>query len=206
MSTISVKKQKTEEENLQELTKYIIFFDSVFLKEDINEAFSAHLKSEYNLEPLQFIMDVEELDSQDLSKVKKILETYIYDGSPKEINLSGKIKQRILNSTKMFQDSNETEVKLEMESKKIFEEAKNSVYAVMGADSFPRFIRTEIARKVYCKYLGNKEIMSPLLAVSYHYKDDNFYECETLKHLVMNDIQFLKSMLVDSFDWNLVDS
>jgi hypothetical protein len=206
MSIVTVKKQKTDEEILQELSKYIIFFDSVFLKEDLNIAFSEHLKKEFNLEPLQFMMEVRELDEKDMSAVKKILETYIYDGSPKEINLSGKIKQKILNATKELKDSEDTNVVLEFEPKKIFEESLKNVYAVMGADSFPRFIRTEEAKKIYTKYLGNKEIMSPMLAVSYQYKDENFYECETLKHLVMNDIQFLKSMLVDSFDWNLVDS
>lgn len=186
------------------LEKYTIQFPSVFLDNEILEAFKKHLDIENNPEPLMFLKEIELLKKvtdkkENVKKFKEIYEFYIKEEGKYEINISGKIKKNIRIK---YEEIKDQEWSFKETPCEILEEARASIYCVLYLDCFPRFIRSKIASKIYEKHLGDTKYMLPLLSLKKSYLNQDFDN----PMITDTDIYFLKAIITDSFNWKLIYS
>ena len=78
------------------------------------------------------------------SEAKTIIEKYIKNGSPFEVNVPSWQRNRVM---KVFQDNKVTV--------KIFDEVHEEVFLLMRRDSFKRFLQSDLY-KVYLKHADSK--------------------------------------------------
>ncbi|XP_066536992.1 regulator of G-protein signaling 13 [Hoplias malabaricus] len=102
--------------------------------------FQAFLKSEFSDENIEFWLICEDYKkikstSRLSTRAKKIFEHFIQAEAPKEINIDHKtrevIKQNVLTPTR-----------------RCFDEAQKIVFGLMERDSYPRFLRSDVYRKL----------------------------------------------------------
>jgi hypothetical protein len=190
---------------LESLQKYTFQFTSVFLFQDIQDAFLSHLKKEFNAEPFLFILELKKLSKltnkkEILNSVKLIVSDFLESNSKNEVNLSGKLLKDLKGKLEIIYKQEEWNG--DETPEEIFNPIKKSIYTSMAVDPFPRFIREPSVQEIYLNYIGNDDVMIPLLSGQYVLTDKDFYE----PIITEKDIQFLKSMVEDSFDWNLISS
>jgi len=94
------------------------------------ELFSKHLRKEFNEESLEFIRDVDQLNSNK-DNADKIYLSYIPGGAQKELNLPGRIRRAVMTQ---FNDGHKISA---------FSPAYEHIKASLGEDSFDRFVNTE---------------------------------------------------------------
>jgi hypothetical protein len=125
----------------------LVNFESVFEKEEIKQIFLDYLKTEFNVEPFYFLLDLKKLEKETkiLTFVEYIIEKYILEGSPSEVNISGKCRTDILNDF-------ENEDDWLKEPSKLFQKSKKIVQSELISDNWKRFIRTPEAGKIIEKY------------------------------------------------------
>ncbi|MXQ94477.1 hypothetical protein E5288_WYG009291 [Bos mutus] len=112
------------------------------------DAFRTFLKSEFSEENVEFWLACEDFKKTEsaekiASKARMIYSEFIEADAPKEINIDF--------STRDLISKNIAEPTL-----KCFDEAQKLIYSLMAKDSFPRFLKSEIYKKLgtYCFDLG----------------------------------------------------
>jgi hypothetical protein len=137
---MSSKLSNTDKDNI------FVNFESSFEKEDIKLIFLDYLKTEFNVEPFNFLLDLKKLEKETdkITFVEYIIEKYILEGSPSEVNISGKCRSEILNDFE--QDDWLKEPKI------LFQKSKKIVQSELISDNWKRFIRTPAAGKIIEKY------------------------------------------------------
>jgi len=123
---------------------------SVFLR-DANGAkfFRAFLKRERSDEHLDFLESVSKWPPGDKKKAIEIYESFVKDGSAREVNLSSKFKKELENEIVL---TNNAQVKFD-----VFVKAESSVMTTLQEDSFKRFLKSD-EFKQYTKSQGYKKI------------------------------------------------
>ncbi|XP_004439071.1 PREDICTED: regulator of G-protein signaling 21 [Ceratotherium simum simum] len=120
------------------------------------DAFRTFLKSEFSEENVEFWLACEDFKKTEsaekiASKAKIIYSEFIEANAPKEVNIDF--------STKDLISKNIAEPTL-----KCFDEAQKLIYSLMVKDSFPRFLKSEIYKKlVNSKQVGNHKKWLPFL-------------------------------------------
>nr|XP_017510940.1 regulator of G-protein signaling 21 [Manis javanica] len=120
------------------------------------DAFRTFLKSEFSEENVEFWLACEDFKKTEsaekiASKAKMIYSEFIETNAPKEINIDF--------STRDLISKNIAEPTL-----KCFDEAQQLIYSLMAKDSFPRFLKSEIYKKlVNSKQVGNHKKWLPFL-------------------------------------------
>ncbi|XP_006728493.1 regulator of G-protein signaling 21 [Leptonychotes weddellii] len=120
------------------------------------DAFRTFLKSEFSEENVEFWLACEDFKKTEsaekiASKAKMIYSEFIEADAPKEINIDF--------STWDLISKNIAEPTL-----KCFDEAQKLIYSLMAEDSFPRFLKSEIYKKlVNSKQVGNHKKWFPFL-------------------------------------------
>ncbi|CAK7307798.1 Regulator of G-protein signaling 21 [Vulpes lagopus] len=120
------------------------------------DAFRTFLKSEFSEENVEFWLACEDFKKTEsaekiASKAKMIYSEFIEADAPKEINIDF--------STRDLISKNIAEPTL-----KCFDEAQKLIYILMAKDSFPRFLKSEIYKKlVNSKQVGNHKKWLPFL-------------------------------------------
>ncbi|XP_053065700.1 regulator of G-protein signaling 21 [Acinonyx jubatus] len=120
------------------------------------DAFRTFLKSEFSEENVEFWLACEDFKKTEsaekmASKAKMIYSEFIEADAPKEINIDF--------STRDLISKNIAEPTL-----KCFDEAQKLIYSLMAKDSFPRFLKSEIYKKlVNGKQVGNHKKWFPFL-------------------------------------------
>jgi hypothetical protein len=185
--------------NKFDLNKYRIKFDSVFDDEELKTLFRKHLEKEVNTEPLDFIEEVERFKNSEekerMKKIEEINETYIKSKSKKEINLSGETKEEFFE----WLSNNKDQEKL-IEA---FDKLVGYIKSELEADSFKRFIRTDIVKKKLFEKRENPKVMVPRSQTMFNYQALDFQKW----FITPKDINFLDYLNnTDSYDWELSKS
>ncbi|XP_051852734.1 regulator of G-protein signaling 21 [Antechinus flavipes] len=120
------------------------------------DAFRTFLKSEFSEENVEFWLACEDYKKTEsaekiASKARMIYSEFIQADAPKEINIDF--------STRDLISRNMSEPTL-----KCFDEAQRLIYSLMAKDSFPRFLKSEVYRKlVNSQQDGNHKRWLPFL-------------------------------------------
>lgn len=107
------------------------------------ESFKEFLAKEFSLENLCFVLDVDDYRNMrkpdDLDKLgKKIYEDYIKPQSPHEVNISFAMRESVTQG--MLHLNRDT-----------FSPAHDEIYRLMESDSYQRFLKSNICRKLVAK-------------------------------------------------------
>lgn len=126
--------------SLEEVRSWGSSFDKLMRNPAGRELFRDFLKSEYSEENIAFWLACEQLKRE--SNQEKIEETakFIYDDyisilSPKEVSLDSRVREIV--NRNMVEPTPHT-----------FDEAQLQIYTLMHRDSYPRFVNSEIYRRV----------------------------------------------------------
>jgi hypothetical protein len=190
-----------------DITKYSIQFMCIFDPEfkDILISFQNFLKTEFNTEPLDCVLEINKLldlksDKEIILKSNEIIDTFLKNSSKREVNISGDSKNRLFTN---FQGQlTEERWILEETAYDIFFPVKKILMNELHADNFPRFIRTKNCLDVVSKYNGNPKVMILCSILKYPLCDKDF-EKPFISQIEMN---FIKDVFKDSFVWELVTS
>jgi len=182
--------------------EYTVHFDSVFTNKKMSGAFKDFLVTEHNLEPYNFLQEIISLENttnpkEQMKKVKDIIKQYIETGSKKEINISGDIRNAILETFKTHENS-ETWT-LEMTPKKLFSNAFFVIVNLLKHDPFKRFVRTAECEAVMKQFKHDSTVVSPAITNDFSY-DDEFFTHPFFRD---RDIDFFLSLFEDSYDWEV---
>jgi hypothetical protein len=190
-----------------DLSHYLIRFESLFNVPEIGSAFYKFLKSEFNTENWDFILELEVLQKLCQKKnTKKILlhvnnlkNTFIVEKSPKEIQVGISLKKEIL---ELISQLNKKSWDLKVSPQQLFEPLEKVILMEYKNDSFKRFIRTPDALELIKKHKNNSYVLSPLLSQVYNYKDEDFQN----KPLNSKDVEFFQHVLADNANWEIIFS
>jgi hypothetical protein len=183
---------------------FSLHFESVFIEKEIGNAFSEFLKTEFNQEPWKFLCKLKELGNlKDFTAFKdnskKIILDFINEGSPNEINISGKSKLTLMeNYDAGMADLNDSNI--EEIYQKLFFPIEKIVKQEMYHDSWKRFLRTNVCVSLMKKYKNNSSICSPQITELFSHSDDYF------KHPFVydQDFDFANLLIQDNNNWELL--
>jgi len=206
---VSTKQVVPKGEKKFDIKQYSIHFNSIFTNASMFHAFYEHLKSEHNLEPLNFLVETDKcevIDGSDKEKeqvqtVKHVVDTYVKTGAPFELNLSSDSKDKCLALLKDQLASPDKWV-IAQQPSDVFDALKDVIIVELRLDVFPRFIRGPFCAAAAEENLNDNTIISLTKTVQYPYKDEDF-----IKQLVTDrDMAFCKALSQESWDWELVGS
>ncbi|XP_076797863.1 regulator of G-protein signaling 21 isoform X2 [Arvicanthis niloticus] len=130
--------------------------DSLLANQAGLDAFRTFLKTEFSEENVEFWLACEDFKKTECrekiaTKAKMIYSEFIVADAPKEINIDF--------STRDIISRNIAEP-----TPKCFDEAQKLIYSLMAKDSFPRFLKSEIYKKlVNSQQVGNHKRWLPFL-------------------------------------------
>ena len=78
----------------------------------------------------------------------------------------------------------------------------DTIFHILFYDIFPRFIRTNECKKILNKYPKDNRIWVSKKSTNFPFSNSDFYKKPFIS---TKDINFLKSLMFDSFDWNLIN-
>ncbi|XP_003499270.1 regulator of G-protein signaling 21 [Cricetulus griseus] len=130
--------------------------DSLLANQAGLDAFRAFLKSEFSEENVEFWLaceDFKKTESREkiATKAKMIYSEFIVADAPKEINIDFSTRDLISRN-------------IDEPTPKCFDEAQKLIYSLMAKDSFPRFLKSEIYKKlVNSQQVANHKRWLPFL-------------------------------------------
>lgn len=181
---------------------YNINFSSVFSVKEIQDAFILHLESESNQEPYEFLVEINNMSQKNnqetLDKFYYIIETYLLDTSPKQININSILKTNIMNIYKEMK--NKENINIDKKYFDIIEKIKSNVFTDLKQDVWPRFIQSENGYISISNHIDNPKVMSRKPSSAVFFKLQNLYlgqqnindeiEIEENSHILSNPIRF----------------
>jgi hypothetical protein len=188
-----------------DITTYTIEFESIFIHNDLEDAFYNFLKTEFNTEPFECIKRIDafqKIDSkkEKVEKLSKFIEEFINEGSEKEVNISKETKQEIFKN--LGSQLSNKEWNMEKTPYEILLPLRNVLKNQLNADNFPRFIRSSKHNFVFQKYVDDIKVMKTYTALRYPFTDEYF---ET-PFVAKEEEKFLHEIFKDSFTWDVVYS
>jgi hypothetical protein len=141
-------------------------------------------------ELLTELKKIQEEGDKENSKIEKLVDLYVKDGSKKEINISYETKKKCLESLER------------RPSVSAFDEIQHVLVNEMKYDSFKRFVRSKDIVGVIEKYKLNPEVCTPILATKFSYKNEDFVKQRVLEE----DLKFMDILYKDSPTWELLTS
>jgi regulator of G-protein signaling len=128
----------------EEVAGWGVAFDRLMKNKSGQKYFAEFLKSEYSDENILFWQACEELKRERNTekieeKARIIYEDFISILSPKEVSLDSRVREIINNN--MVHPTAHT-----------FDEAQNQIYTLMQRDSYPRFIASQLYKKILSSY------------------------------------------------------
>eukprot|EP01080_Neovahlkampfia_damariscottae_P004850 gene4850-8435_t len=130
-------------------------FEAIKYDSKTKVAFESFLSSEFNLEPWEFLKEIDEFtlvkhtDREYIEKLFYLIDTYLENNSKKEINISGNLKNNLfekIKNQKYIQDV----WMLDESFESLFNPIRKKVYHELSNDSYSRFISSD-----YYVNLGN---------------------------------------------------
>jgi hypothetical protein len=189
--------KKTNETDL-----LMIKYESAFTNEFVRNSFLGFLKTEHNQNTFECLVEISNIkeisdDTKAFEKVNHILNTYIYDDSPSEINISFQVKEKLF---KTFEKQKEEKNWiLEVKPQNLFEETEKVIQLMLYHDSWKRFTRSKFANEIYEKYSKDVSVCSPKVSQQFSYEDEYF------KHPFIEDkdFDFARTLFEDGKNWEV---
>jgi hypothetical protein len=196
--------------NKSDTYDYVFNMEHVFTDTGMKKLFTEFLKSEYNYEPYEFLLEVKKLESltSEAERVKQALYIYknfIGETCSKQVNLCSIIVKELSSHFEESQQSmNENEWKISLSYKELFKHAAKAIEFQLLRDSFVRFVRSDkwvrYVEKKGSEYLNKVAVLK--MAHKLSYRDEDFVE-----YIVEDkDIDFFKELEKDSLNWKLIGS
>eukprot|EP01080_Neovahlkampfia_damariscottae_P006243 gene6243-10251_t len=175
--TIKLTESDEEEEEKEELSaenekkvfiKKRLKYDAIFKIPELENAFYTFLTQEFNSFAFDFLRECdkieEDVSDEDHVKITEYFyETYIKVKAKKELNLSGKRRNKII---ELLEDSNQLKLKncwiLSKKPKELLADIYEITKAELGTENFPRFIVSPFWRNIAHKYQNNMDVMEEL--------------------------------------------
>eukprot|EP01080_Neovahlkampfia_damariscottae_P006404 gene6404-10411_t len=182
---------------------------SVYTVDEMRKAFISHLKKEQNLENFEFMEEVKKLETiilakEQIQKLSELYETFIKVGAKKEINIYDNVRKKFHKKLKLQLSKENTENWILQESPvNVLKPIINSVNHVLFYDVFPRFVRSDNCHKILKKFPKDNRIWVSKKTLDFQFSNSDFYQQPFISQ---KDVKFLKSLMFDSFDWNLLNS
>jgi hypothetical protein len=177
-------------------TRIVIAYDKARTTPEVEANFLEYLKRSYNREPLQFLIAVEtDFKTEQDPKTKRmsakiIIDNYIKDGSPLEINIDNGTKYKLLKEAEDQHDDKKLDA--------LFDDAHKLVSAELKADSFTRYLDSDTFKE-FVKKKGTKYI-NALVAAS-EKKQISFSPFDVNGAIKDQDIISLLRLVEDVSDW-----
>eukprot|EP01080_Neovahlkampfia_damariscottae_P010931 gene10931-3637_t len=183
---------------------YMIHYESAFSNKTVGEALRKHLSVEFNEEPFDFIMKINEMKNSHNTKEKiklinDILDLYLQTGSEHEVNISGKSKKEIF-SIFEEQKENHSEWVLTIPMNNFFDKVEKIVKEELYHDPWKRFIRSSLSLSIIQKFHEDPTVCSPQITEQFDYSDDHF----THPFIEDDDFRFAKVLFQDNYHWKLI--
>ena len=91
---------------------FIVHYESAFNNKFVSDSFLKFLKSEHNPEPWQFLLAVQKFkemknSKEKFQKINEIIEMYLKNDSDKQINISAKVKNKVMKNFKQNSENSE---------------------------------------------------------------------------------------------------
>lgn len=186
-------------------SNYIINFNSIFNNKSMLEAFKDHLKKEFNLEPLEFLMEIDKLEKElplqnEADQIKilhYIIDTFIKDRAEKELNLPSLEKEHFFESVNDQLKSDKWI--LTIPPKEVFKAIQKGVIQTLYLDSWPRFTRSDECASIVKDNLNDPNIVTFKGTAFFKFGESEFDKCV----ITEKDIQFCKIIAEDGLYWVL---
>jgi hypothetical protein len=196
---------KTNKRDSFDISKYSIQYQSVFEVKEIQDSFYNHLKTEFNTEPFDCILEINSLkelksDKEIISKCNEIVDKYLRNTSKKEVNISGDSKLRLF--SKLEKQLTGDSWICEESAYDIFFPVKRILFNELHADNFPRYVRTQQCADVVSSFVDNPRVMVLSSILKYPLCDKDF-ENPFISNIEM---EFINEISKDSFVWQSVHS
>eukprot|EP01080_Neovahlkampfia_damariscottae_P000898 gene898-9809_t len=144
------------------LDGYIVNFSSIFEKENIKQAFTKHLKSEYNEDMMTFYDLVTKLPNDTSEKTLVIfwmlVDEYVTSGRVHGLNLSGKVRTIFFEKIKNQQRTEEWI--LNETPKEILQGPLDNVIFDFQGDVFSRFVMSKVCHEVMLDYVNDPNVIT----------------------------------------------
>jgi len=147
-----------------EIERYSLCFSSIFSHKDILDEFYAFLDKESSTENMDFLNDYKTLlktktPSKIVQLATTLMEEYIQNDAPKELNISGAIRRTIVEK---FDTRRQAFVKdqwvLDETPEEFFKVVKDIVILQLSTDSWQRFLKTKSCEELKIKYKANPKV------------------------------------------------
>ena len=173
--TNNLPKKKVTSEKLE---SYLVSFEAALTNVAVEKEFEKYLKTEFNIEPWNFLMEIQKLenlkkDKEIIQKVDKIIDLYVKEGSKKQINISGRARKELISNFELQQE-NEEEWILTVQPKDFFKKLYQIISNELYHDSWKRFSRSNEYKQIIQKYCTDTSICRPRITEEFHYGDDYF--------------------------------
>eukprot|EP01080_Neovahlkampfia_damariscottae_P008430 gene8430-255_t len=155
-------------------------FQSVFEKEKIKTAFEEYLNGIYNLAPFEFLLLYEKLpddfEPETTMTFFYIINTFIKNGSMKELNLSGELKKTLFSEISL-QEEDEIWI-LPKTPKETLLSIKKKIYVELYYDSFMNFIKTKGCYDAVLPFSNDETVITknPWVFVLYKLKNSTYHK------------------------------
>jgi tetratricopeptide (TPR) repeat protein len=170
--------EKTDSTEEVATVKKRLKYEAIYTTPEIEKAFYQYLLSEFNSFPFDFVREYSLFlenndtftDADHIRLAKHFYETYIVVKGKKELNLSGKLRTKLVES---IEDSNQLKLKnwiLPKYPKELFSETYDMIKAELGSDNFPRFIVSSYWKDIAPKFQDNNDIMED--SKIYNFQDE----------------------------------
>eukprot|EP01080_Neovahlkampfia_damariscottae_P011328 gene11328-4140_t len=185
---------------------FLLKFSSVFNNEEVKKEFKKFLKTEFNSEPFDCLLEIEKLkeikdEKEQIIKVSSILTTYFLNGSENQVNISHEKRKMLEKIYKEEIENNETWT-FEKLPKDVFQDVERVLKQELQHDSFKRFIRTPICGTMIQKHVLNPSIVIAKLTSSYDFTIESF----RTPYIEDIDFEFACDISKDDFSWELLGS
>ncbi|KAL9652474.1 hypothetical protein ABK040_000046 [Willaertia magna] len=189
----------------KDLSKIDFCLEAIIENESSYKCFTEYLTSTHNLEMALFLNATNEYklmrsESNKIKKAKEIINEFIKEDSKNQLNISGHLKQKIIEAC-------EKEDKTILASN-LFEELEFSILISLKEHVFGDFLKSELFLK-FLKSVGIEALLD--LGVINgrvpHTMKDSIINLKT-DHFVIQDVEFLKSVLTSDLEkeWDLIQS
>eukprot|EP01080_Neovahlkampfia_damariscottae_P008366 gene8366-191_t len=164
------KVKNTTETDQRELYKYILKYEAIYEVFEIEEAFFQFLKIERRSNPMEFIRECEKFpkyqkDEKKLFILKKLVNTFIFPNSEKELNISQQTRTKFilkLTSAGQLETKNWDEKpiwKMKNEPlEEIFKEIKLEVLQLLKVQEYTKFMECPLWKHIENDYHHNEQV------------------------------------------------
>eukprot|EP01080_Neovahlkampfia_damariscottae_P007458 gene7458-11783_t len=186
------------------LLDYNVNYDSFLCYPQINKILTQFIYEDMKMKPypqIEFINALFNLHKMNDKKkqnlyCEEIINEFILENSSKEIYIMDEERKFIV---KEFYDSDRTDSEFYDE---IFSIVAESIIDEISRDVFPKFLRSKKCKEILALFENDENVLMLKDLTKFPYKESDFER----EYITKMDFEFMRSMLKDDAEWDLIDS